>query len=174
MLNVLGKCALMMTVMVKSSAQIEPFYASKGNKIWFILLFSNCFFAIGAVRYVGLGIRPTYSKTWICNNDLLDLGINNNNNNSLHLYSAFLLFSKHSKRSTLWGGVSSSTTRVLDLHIQRPEYVIMIGETFMHLRVKGIVHATIKTVIIYHPSIHRLDLLDETISYFCVQQRKEG
>ncbi len=104
MLNVLGKCALMMTVMVKSSAQIEPFYASKGNKIWFILLFSNCFFAIGAVRYVGLGIRPTYSKTWICNNDLLDLGINNNNNNSLHLYSAFLLFSKHSKRSTLWGG----------------------------------------------------------------------
>ncbi len=42
MLNVLWKCALTMTAMVKSSAQIEPFYVSKGNKICFILLFCNC------------------------------------------------------------------------------------------------------------------------------------
>ncbi len=42
MLNVLGKCALMMSVMVKSSAQTEPVYDSKGNEICFILFFSNC------------------------------------------------------------------------------------------------------------------------------------
>ncbi len=40
------KCALMMTVMVKPSAQIEPLQVSKGNEICFILflnsLFCNC------------------------------------------------------------------------------------------------------------------------------------
>ncbi len=30
------KCALMMTAMVKTSAQIEPFRVSKGNEICFI------------------------------------------------------------------------------------------------------------------------------------------
>lgn len=42
MLNVLWKCALTMTAMVKSSAQTEPFYVSKGNEICFILFFCNC------------------------------------------------------------------------------------------------------------------------------------
>ncbi len=42
MLNVLWKCALTMTAMVKSSAQIEPFQVSKGNEICFILFFCNC------------------------------------------------------------------------------------------------------------------------------------
>ncbi len=41
-LDVLWKCALTMTAMVKSSAQTEPFQVSKGNKICFILFFSNC------------------------------------------------------------------------------------------------------------------------------------
>ncbi len=35
------KCALMMTAMVKPSAQIEPFQVSKGNEIYFILFFCN-------------------------------------------------------------------------------------------------------------------------------------
>ncbi len=52
------KCALTMTDLVKSSAQIEPFQVSKANKICFILFLSNCpqniksliFLAIAAVR----------------------------------------------------------------------------------------------------------------------------
>ncbi len=36
------KCALMMTAMVKTSAQIESFQVSKGNEICFIWFFCNC------------------------------------------------------------------------------------------------------------------------------------
>ncbi len=36
------KCALTMTAMVKSSAQIEPFQVTKGNEIRFILFLCNC------------------------------------------------------------------------------------------------------------------------------------
>ncbi len=42
MLDVLWKCALTMTAMVKPSAQIEPCQVSKGNEIFFILFFCNC------------------------------------------------------------------------------------------------------------------------------------
>ncbi len=41
MLNVLGKCALRMTAMVTSSAQILPFKFQKVTKC-FILFFCNC------------------------------------------------------------------------------------------------------------------------------------
>ncbi len=43
MVEIASKCALMMTAMVKPSAQIEPFQVSKGNEICFFFIFSVIF-----------------------------------------------------------------------------------------------------------------------------------
>ncbi len=84
MLNVLWKCSLTMTAMVKSSAQIEPFTFQKVRK--YALLYSSVIV--------------------------------------LKISREFLLL-QQLEIHPCWIYRSGS-----------PEYVIMIGETFMHLRVK--------------------------------------